>query len=119
RTHRPEAPSSPPSRARGRAGRTDDAIAPPARSSRRLPPTSSFSDRLRPLNLPLSQSGHLVRVLDIRTHSIKFGPRARFRRITAVVVKTRGGSHDERAGCDAVCARDRKRVPQAGVVTPE
>src|SRR5262249_37870721 len=53
RTRRPAAPNSPLARARGRAGKSGGAIAPPAQSLRRLPPTSSSSDRLRSLSLPL------------------------------------------------------------------
>ena len=52
RTRRPAAPSSQPTRPRGRAGRTGDAVAPPVRSSRRLPPTSSSWDRPQSWNPP-------------------------------------------------------------------
>src|SRR5262249_38154900 len=91
------------------------ASAPPARSSRRLRPTSSFSDRLRSSHLPPQR----INVLDIRTHSSKFWPRGRMRRAAHVVVKRRGGGRDQKAGSDAVCARKRKRVTAGGLSDTE
>jgi hypothetical protein len=59
----------------------------------------------------------MLRVLVIRTHTIKFGPRERGPDGSShVVVKARGRGPDETAACDAVCTRGRKRVPQASVL---